>query len=295
MKVFISHSAKTQIGPLQDILQKEGVSFRDSFDLSPTSDISEMVRGEVQTADAVIAVINQDAANVFFEIGIAIALRKPVLALVSPSISAPSFATLLTRLTSDLADTDVLRVGVKQFLNNAKKRPLKARPNWKDASALRYDRGSLRHLIERLSLLRQSGPPSEVERIVGELLQVAEVTAIEEYKDASGRGVDFAVWSDPLRESLGSPILIEVKTAKLNKMSFRVAYSRLARQVQDSDSAAGLLLYFDKGGARFTKPATWVPAVLWFDVEDFARELLRKNFAEVLIERRNRAVHGLVD
>jgi len=84
-----------------------------------------------------------------------------------------------------------------------------------------------------------------------------------------------------------------VKATKLNKMSFRAAYSRLAKQVQESDANAGLLLYLDKGGQRFGKPATWIPTVLWLDAEDFAKELLKKPFADVLLERRNRAVHGL--
>jgi hypothetical protein len=295
MNIYISHSANSQIGPLRDLLQKDGISFRDSFDPSAASDISEMIRAEIQAADAVIAVISKDAPNVFFEIGVATALRKPVLALLSPGVTVPSFAAPLAYLTSDLTDSDVLRLGVRRFLDKSNMRPSKIRKTPKDSSAVLHDRRPLQNLTERILLLRQSGTPAEIQQLVADLLRAAEITAIEEYKDATDRGVDFAVWSDSLRRSLGSPILIEVKAAKLNEMSFRVAYSRLAKQVQESDSTAGLLLYLDKNGNRFKKPATWIPSVIWFDVEDFAIELSKRSFAEVLIERRNRAVHGLVD
>jgi hypothetical protein len=295
MNVYLSHSASSQLGALRDLLHREGTSFRDSFDLSAGSNISERVFAEIQAADAVIAVISQDAANVFFEIGVAIALHKPVLALLNPGTTAPSFIAPMTYLTSDLADSDVLRLGVKRFLDESKERPPKVRQTRKEARLITRGPNSLQRIIEQLSHLRQAGNPSEVERRVAEIFRAAGITAVEEYKDAKDRGVDFAVWSDSLRSSLGNPVLIQVKVSKLNEMSFRVAYSRLAKQVQESGSAAGLLLYLDKSGKRFKKPATWIPSVLWFDVEDFANQLSGKSFAEVLVERRNRAVHGLVD
>src|SRR5450759_1457256 len=103
MNVYLSHSASSQLGALRDLLHREETSFRESFDLSAGSNISERVFAEIQAADAVIAVISQDAANVFFEIGVAIALHKPVLALLNPGTTAPSFIAPMTYLTSDLA------------------------------------------------------------------------------------------------------------------------------------------------------------------------------------------------
>jgi hypothetical protein len=164
----------------------------------------------------------------------------------------------------------------------------------KESRLLPHERVRLMGLTKRLSRLRQSGTPTEVERTVAQLLRVSRTTAIEG-KGARDRGADFAVWSDSLRSSLGSPILIEVKATNLNHFSFRAAYSNLAKQVQESGSAAGLLLYLDKSGKRFPRPATWIPSVLWFDAEDFAKELSRKSFGEVLAEQRNKIVHGLVD
>lgn len=145
-----------------------------------------------------------------------------------------------------------------------------------------------------MSRLRQSGDSVQVERVVAEILRRAGAT-VEEYGDPKEHGVDFAVWSDALQRSLGNPILIEVRASQLNEKSFQHAYSRLTRQVQESGSAAGLLLYLERTGKRFEKPEAWVPSVLWFDVEDFAKRLSEKSFAEVLVERRNRTVHGLTD
>jgi hypothetical protein len=295
MNVYISHSAQSQIGPLKDLLQAEGVSFRDSFDISAGTDVSKSILDEIQAADVVIAVINGKGQNVFFEIGVAVALRKPVLGLLSPGVSVPSFVPPLAYLTSDLADSDVLRLGIRQFVERSREGHTDLSGNRQAPQATHHARTSLRSLIKELPHLRQSGNPAKVERLVEKMFRMAEITAVEAYGDVRDKGVDFAVWSDSLQTSLGNPVLVEVKASKLNEMSFRVAYSRLAKQVQDSSSAAGLLLYLDKNGKRFRRPATWIPTVLWFDIEDFANELLRKDFARVLTERRNKAVHGLVD
>ncbi len=294
MNIYISHSARSQIGPLRDLLLKEGASFGDSFDPSALRGSSESVHVRIQAAEAVIAVIGEEAANVFFEIGVATALRKPVLALLTPGVAVPSFVAPLTYLTSDLTDSEVLRLAVRRFLNEAKDRPSKGRETRRKSPPLLSNRVRLRGLAKRLSRLRESGNAVEFEQTVSELLRASRITAIKD-KDATDRGVDFAVWSDSLRGSLGSPILIQLKAAKLNDLSFRVAYSNLAKQVQESGSAAGLLLYLDSTGRRFTKPATWIPSVLWFDAEDFAKELSKRSIGEVLAERRNKIVDGFAD
>ncbi len=277
MNIYISHSARSQIGPLRDLLLKEGASFGDSFDPSALRGSSESVHVRIQAAEAVIAVIGEEAANVFFEIGVATALRKPVLALLTPGVAVPSFVAPLTYLTSDLTDSEVLRLAVRRFLNEAKDRPSKGRETRRKSPPLLSNRVRLRGLAKRLSRLRESGNAVEFEQTVSELLRASRITAIKD-KDATDRGVDFAVWSDSLRGSLGSPILIQLKAAKLN-----------------DGSAAGLLLYLDSTGRRFTKPATWIPSVLWFDAEDFAKELSKRSIGEVLAERRNKIVHGFAD
>jgi len=264
------------------------------------SAVPETVLAEIQAADAVIAVISEETSNVFFEIGMAVGLRKPVLALLSPGITVPAFGSSFNYLTTDLADSEVLRLAVKRFLHKPRERHKKRRKKRRKKQLIRKSDSQIpgtpvHAIIEQLSVLRQSGDGYALERTVAELLRAAGVSTVEQYKGAADRGVDFAVWSDELRSSLGSPILIEVKSSKLDEMSFQIAYSRLAKLVQESGSAAGLFLYLDKGGRRFQKPANWIPSVLWFDLEDFAKRLSRKSFATVLVEHRNRIVHGLAD
>jgi hypothetical protein len=293
-RVFISHDARQEVEILRKLVQSEGASVDDSYGVSDSEDILKRSSQSVASSDAIIAVLGEGASNVLFEMGLAMGLGKPVLLLLEPGTKVPSFVPPSTFLSSDLTDSVVLRLGIKQFLTDVSKRPARTRTERETSSDRPAGEPAIRELIKTLKKFRAGRNPAEIESIAGALLQAANAGTVEHHR-GSDPGVDFAVWSDALAPSLGNPILVQVKAAELDEMSFRVAYSRLVRQVQDSEARAGLFLYLDAKGRRFGRPTTWVPNVLSFDLEDLANELSHKSFAKVLTEHRNKAVHGLTD
>jgi hypothetical protein len=293
-RIFISHDARREVEILRELVESEGASADDSYSLSGSDDILKLSSESIASSDAMIAVLGERTSNVFFEMGLAAGSGKPILILVEPGAKIPTFVPSSTYLTSDLTDSAVLRLGIKQFLAEFSRHPLGSRQARETFSNEHAKEPEIREIINRLRQLRVARTTAEIESVAGELLRASRAGTVEQHQGADA-GVDFAVWSDALASSLGNPILVEVKAAELNEMSFRVAYSRLVRQVQDSDARAGLFLYLDTKNRRLGRPATWVPYVLVFDLEDFATELLGNSFAKVLTEHRNKAVHGLAD
>jgi TIR domain/Nucleoside 2-deoxyribosyltransferase len=293
--VFISHSAKQEIGSLLEVLRSEKVKILDAFDLAASRPIGATIRSAIDRADAIIAVFSSesDSANVSFEVGYATALRKPVFLLLKPGNSVPEFTSGLRYLVSDVTDSQILRIGVQGFLRDIASRGAKQRSVRTLSPSVQPDRPAIRTLLERLGQLRSSIEPAKVERFTADLLRAASVTALEEHEGVRDRRADFALWSDDLHSSLGNPILVEVKTGNLSEPNLNEAYNRLAHQVSESDARLGLLLYLDHNGRRFRRPGAWVPVVLAFDLEDFARQLLTHSFAEALLESRNKLVHGM--
>jgi hypothetical protein len=70
-----------------------------------------------------IAVLGEGTSSVFFEIGLSAERGKPILILFEPGTQVPSFVPPSIYLSSDLADSTVLRLGIKQFLTEVLKRP----------------------------------------------------------------------------------------------------------------------------------------------------------------------------
>jgi hypothetical protein len=292
MKIFISHSAKMPVSSLLSLLKEEGATIRGSFELAPGLDMSESIRSEIHSADAVIVVLDSEPSSVTFELGIAFALRKPTLVLLRPGDSVPPFAAFTPYLTYTGSVTDILKLGVEGFLGTLrhhKTTKVQQRPK---QQAVAEKPKSLPTLTEEIDRLRAKPNGLELQALVHNVILSAGLTSVQENLNKRDIGVDFVVWSDTLRGSFGNPVLIEVK-GHLDRTTFQSAYERLTKQVYESKSGVGVLLYLKTPGQTFERPQPWNPLVLWFDVQDFSVELLHRNLAEILVERRNLMVHGI--
>lgn len=107
-KVFISHSFEDQSFArwVRNALVEAGIdAYFDAFDLSPGANFASALRNEVESADALVAILSEKALshnNVLLEIGMAQGLGKPVIAVLAPG-EKPDFSML-----ASLADTYVL-------------------------------------------------------------------------------------------------------------------------------------------------------------------------------------------
>ena len=108
-KVFISHSFEDQSFArwVKNALTEAGVdAYFDAFDLSsPDADFASAIRNEVQSADALVAILSEKAlshSQILLEIGMAQGLGKPVIAVLAPG-AKPDLPMLRS-----LADTYVL-------------------------------------------------------------------------------------------------------------------------------------------------------------------------------------------
>jgi hypothetical protein len=292
MKIFISHSANTPVSALLSLLHEEDAIIRGSFELAPAPNPMESIHAEIQSADALIVVLDSNASNVLFELGIALGLRKPTLVLVKPGDSVPPFAAFTRYLTYTGSVTEILKLGVEGFLGTLRPHKTTKRPERQKQRVSSDQKGRLPTLSEEIRRLRAQPQEQQLHALVHSVLTSAGVTSVQDDAGGRDRGVDFVVWSDSLRGSFGNPVLIEVK-GYLEGAQFQSAYLRLTKLVSESNSAAGVLLYLKKPGQSFEKPQGWNPLILWFDIEEFTAELVHRNFAEILVDRRNLMVHGM--
>lgn len=291
---FISHSARSDVEPIRRALQHAGVRVKDSFGLPTGASVVEGTATEIRGADFVIAAIETDAANVFYEIGFASALGKPVLVIVAPGISIPTYVAQHRQVAADLTDSDILRLTLRGFLRELETGAAHKRSRVPPAHVShRRDSAAIQHALDTIRELRSQGSEASLSRVTADMLRAAGVTAIEEFHGARERGADFALWSDALSATFGNPILVELKAGNLDETRWKNVHEQVADALAASGARAGLLLYLDRQGRRFTTLRPWAPVVLALDLEDFAQDLLSKPFAKVLLEHRNRLVHAL--
>jgi len=295
MKLYIIHSAKSSLEPLREVLKGADVKLNDAYEFSSDSQLQNTLVNRIKDADGVIAVVDDSSSHISFEMGIAVALNKPIFALVAPGENIPSYAFEIPYVTTDLSNKSVPRLALQGFLEQLR---TKGKRYWvhnvKKVSSNQF-KISARHNDIIFSSLRSHSYGRDIEDIIFALLNSVGITVEKQTTHGSDTGVDFAVWSEDLRGMLPNPVLIESKVGLLNRGAFNEAYSRLAAVVSKYGSGTGLLLYLDRNGRRFNRANDWNPKVLAFDLEDFANELETKRFGEVLLERRNQIAHGQVE
>ena len=255
--------------------------------------ITDGVVSDIHDADFVIGILEEEAARVFFEVGFASALQKPVLLISEPGISLPFEMTQHRLVTAGIEDSEILKLTIRGFLKELEsKRSHKRTRTRSELDPRQRDTAAVRDALHTIQELRPQASEMELSRTTSELLRAAGVTALEEFGGTREVGADFAVWSDALSTTFGNPILIELKAGDLDQARWNAAHEHVARALGDSGARLGLILYLDRRGRRFTEDRHWVPLVLSFDLEDFAAALVDKPFADVLLEHRNKLVHG---
>lgn len=115
--VFVSHPTHTDISIIRRVLEGEGVAVRSDEDVKPSQPIRESLIEGMQKVDAVIAVLgnHSENASIFYQMGLADGMGKPVLVLSAGAFDPFSYIRVHPYLRARTDDEDALRFGLSHF------------------------------------------------------------------------------------------------------------------------------------------------------------------------------------
>lgn len=292
LRAYISAPAEIDTAVLRRLLSAENVTVDDAYSLDVGEPLAQTILKRVRSADFAVAVIAQGAWTVY-DVGLCDSLGKPVLILAGSDVQLPAFLAIHQHLRSELADTDLLRLTLRRFVEEVRSGASRLISRKQRTGKATRGSSKVRGLLAAIRDARAGGDPRRIEQLAQDLLRSAAVTAVAQEPMGGDRGVDFAVWADGLAQVVGNPLVVEVKAGHLSRDSLKEAELQLAEAMRSAGARLGLLLYLDREGHRFDQPRWETPYVLRFDLEDLARALARRTFANVVVEQRNRLVHGI--
>ncbi len=295
LKCFISSPASVKTGVIRSILRSLDVLPFDAFDFKPGDEIYETVLDKIQDSDFVIAIIERPSADVYFEIGISVGLKKPLFILVDPKCMLPNVVHGYVFLRTPLEDSEILRGSLSQFIQDIikKKKTKKKKRLSVEKKQLFEEQKNLKTYLQQIRRLRKKSQALEVENLVLSLFKELDLHVVSSLPTREVKVVDFLLWSDELEVSLGNPIIVEIKVGELNHNRLKTIEKKLVNYISASDARSGILLYLDRKGRRFQQKFSLGPLIIRWDLEDFVRSLLVQDFKDVILTARNQIVHGI--
>ena len=294
LKCFISSPLWVDTSNIRKILSEQSVEFFGVYDLQSGNSLSKNLVSEIRKADFAVIIIGEKYPNVYYEMGICEGLRKPMLIIIEEGITAPDFIHDHLHITSNLRETQFLKMTLSRFVeefrsNRGKllRRSIRTRP-----AHLSQDR--IRSYIELASEFRQQEHVNEnkLENLIYGVFEDLGLQIVSKESSFVGGKVDFALWSDQLETQIGNPILVEIKAGFLSHRTIVSSQEQLSSLINRTGAKAGILFYLDSEGKRFSDIYALEPLIISYDVEDFFEELLNKRFDEVILSSRNQIVPG---
>jgi len=290
LRCLVTAPAKLQLGGLIDHLNDQGWHAYAFTDVAPLGGkLTDAIQQAIESADLVLALFPKDSPSlsVAFEVGMAVALAKPVVAVIPPGTL--SMVGLEAALVVQ-ADPDNYGA-ISYSLSRIAGRTRSQSPS-RSVAAFDHPLGPNGRVLlasaEKIVKYQADRSAIDLERDVVELL----IQAIEESGAAAvvaagrDRGYDIGVWSDDLDALGGNPLLIEVKKT-LHADSVRQSLSALH---QSPTARMALIVYL-------TPPSGPIPGlnfpVLAIGLVDLIAQMQSESFAGVVRDLRNKGVHGI--
>jgi hypothetical protein len=253
--------------------------------------ISDLLRQSMSRADYVIAVVGETPnANVWYELGMASGMGKPVLLLASHHGVIPFAASGLTDLKADADNQRAIEFGLDQLLSAPRAR---AAPQPSADRETHPIGASADRLLEMLEHSRECSAEREAQIIDIIYMAIKESGVSTLSRESSGEGrriADIAVWSSDFEPWIGNPLVIDVKKALNGRDALEKAIKQVSTMLDETRSPNGLLLYL-AAKPTVLYGASYDPRVVIMSIEDFIGGLRNVGLGDLLWRTRNEISH----
>lgn len=285
---FISAAVGQNISLLHQLLAEYNIEVFNLEDAAVGDSFSESAKLLIRKADFAIYYLSKDSnlASIYFEIGIACGLDKPIFLVVDPEVNTPHSIDSFHRARTATDNRDALRFHLEAFLkHNRKSKTL----GTKSTSVNPIEVNDLR---QKLPMLEQTLPRMngrELEKFVANVFkrmgaQTSEPVAIDDH-------FDLAVWIDGIEPVIQNPILVEIKLEMKPGDKQQKIEEQFRLQLKKVRGEVGLIIYLHGESMRVRGNAVDWPLVVYFSVEEFLKLANSGHLAKAIRQARNECIH----
>jgi hypothetical protein len=281
---FISAPLTTDTSVLRQALADSNIEWFDQTTIESGTYVADAVDQALTQSDFVCVVLpDGERGRVLFELGMAYAKRKPVLAFLGLNAGLPVDIVSLTYVRVDLSNRDAVKSALSMFLEHAT-----PKPRGRTGKAVARPKPKL-----TLPSAGSTAIGYECEQRTAQILEEAGFI-LSWSPESHDRGADFAIWIDDLQHSLGNPLLVEVKAGNLTLRRINEAASQLRAHVSRVHGGGALLVYWDQSNREYPFISAEWPLIFQLSGPTLTRLVHEGRLIDELLRLRNDVVHRRV-
>jgi hypothetical protein len=290
---YISAPANFDLTNIENVLSNLKIGFHSFYDFSIGTSFSDIIKNKIRESDFVISILTTESNNVYFELGVANGLNKPLFILIDKELKVPFFLEKNIYVQTNFTNLTLFELAISNFVLDLKTKSPKLSKQKNIKNYLTID--ETKKLIKNISHIRKETNRQKIEYEIFLLLKYIfsklniKSTTISD--SPRSEGADILIRSKELSPYFGNPLFVEIGAGILNKQRLINAQDKLSGYINNTDAKGGIILYLDINNKRFTFPSKY-PNILCFDLEDFVLGILSEGFEEFIIKKRNELVHG---
>lgn len=243
------------------------------------------LRASMRSVDFVLAVFNGESESVLFELGVAAGLHKATFLVLLGEFDIPFSLRSFPSVRLDSLDDDALTFHLRLFVRNLGKRSVS--PNALAHKTANRQASSFWGLTPPDGLVSESQLEMEVRLGLEAAGVVASAQPRFTANDGGALRPDLVAWFDGMPESLGNPIIIEVKQ---NLSAAKNVLSQMSRYMRAANTRSSLII---AGTGEYGISAKIVDAgcVFILSASTLFDELAKGSLFDALVKERNLASH----
>jgi len=290
-KAYITGPPLTDTAPVRRLLEAKGINTFSPDELNqPSLNLTEAMREALAQADLVVALVDstKESNLVFYELGLAQALGKPAVVLLTKDASPETWVACgVPSFRFDPLNPASLDYGIDLVLA-APRQGTKSRPTAEKQTHPIGERAE--ELLSRLKNADGKLTGDDFERIIVDAIRASGVQILSSSEQAD-KGIDLAVWSNDLSPWMVNPLLIQLKLRPSTFYDFSASIMLLKHSVISGGMMWGLLIYQGSNFDLSNFPTAH--NVLILQAENFIEELRTVGFGDLIRRLRNQRVHGV--
>jgi hypothetical protein len=282
------------INELKSAIIESGINVFDQFNSTSGEGLLNQVSDLINKSDFCIAILSPNQSdNITFELGIAHGKGKPLLIFAHEDSEVPNYILtnhLYYRYSDSPNSLFSVKLAIKKLANNiVEGKRLQVKRTHKTD---KKDQFLNKSYIRKIEELREIGQGRELEYLVQQMFTSLGIEAILS-NSKYDRGFDLALWIPEVEESMGNPILVELKMGRINRRRLNEAADQVLGYLEKTNSKTALIIYLNREGEINDFELPDKPHIQFYDLNKLANTLLNTRFEDVLRDKRNKLAHGV--